>query len=265
MNRSTKPWKYGNLLEYLPENYNPAFRYPVVFFLHGSGEKGSDPTVLMRRLPCQLMEKSFNFPYIILAFQLFEARGGFFKAEWEAIRATVEAYRPTSIHATGYSLGAAGIMNFATYAPIGYFASLGIVAGKPPAGYTVEQFMGPRIKVWHSTDDTSPHKWSYMLNFTKALTAAKIPFSLCQWTDKGHAIDDDAYGMEDANNYFKWLASFMVVHDELTREERLEKVINMALDRFEAQQLDLNLDLAMVEGEDYKLSNLIGDFQKALS
>ena len=35
---------------YLPDNYSPKQKYPVIFFLHGAGERGSDHTTALRTL-----------------------------------------------------------------------------------------------------------------------------------------------------------------------------------------------------------------------
>ena len=63
--------KGGDTLQYrmlLPENFDPAKEYPVLFFLHGSGERGSDNEAqLMHGSKLFLKpEVRKNFPAIVI-------------------------------------------------------------------------------------------------------------------------------------------------------------------------------------------------------
>ena len=44
---SDKYYNFG-YLEYLPEDYDNTKKYPIVFFLHGAGERGEDLDLVAR-------------------------------------------------------------------------------------------------------------------------------------------------------------------------------------------------------------------------
>ena len=56
-------------LLYLPENYesSPDESFPLMLFLHGGGEGGSDVELLKTHGPPKLVEQGESFPFIILA------------------------------------------------------------------------------------------------------------------------------------------------------------------------------------------------------
>jgi predicted peptidase len=55
-----------NYLLYLPKNYNSAKeKFPLLLFLHGSGERGSDLNLVKRHGPPKLIDQGKDFPFIV--------------------------------------------------------------------------------------------------------------------------------------------------------------------------------------------------------
>lgn len=55
-------------LLYLPEEYgNDEKKWPLVLFLHGSGERGSDVNMVKRHGPPKLVERGKSFPFILVS------------------------------------------------------------------------------------------------------------------------------------------------------------------------------------------------------
>jgi len=67
----------GRYLLYLPQDYakNRHKKYPLILFLHGSGERGTDINKVKMHGPPKEIEKGRQFEFIILSPQCDE-RGG---------------------------------------------------------------------------------------------------------------------------------------------------------------------------------------------
>ena len=55
-------------VKYLPKNFNEGEKYPLVFFLHGAGERGDDPDVAVRHGYMKYVrEEGRQYPFIFIA------------------------------------------------------------------------------------------------------------------------------------------------------------------------------------------------------
>src|SRR5262245_7866498 len=66
--RVTKRVKVDYLL-FLPQGYKAKSkeRWPLIFFLHGIGERGSDPWKVKTHGPPKMAEKITNFPFVVVS------------------------------------------------------------------------------------------------------------------------------------------------------------------------------------------------------
>src|SRR5277367_4760562 len=76
------PQKYiyeARYLLYLPEDYNSdtTKKWPLLIFLHGSGESGNDLEKVKVNGPPKLIEQGKKFPFIVVSPQADDARIGF--------------------------------------------------------------------------------------------------------------------------------------------------------------------------------------------
>jgi predicted peptidase len=56
-----------NYLLYLPQNYTDDEKYPLMMFLHGSGERGTDLELVKKHGPPKLIEQGKEFPFIVVS------------------------------------------------------------------------------------------------------------------------------------------------------------------------------------------------------
>jgi predicted peptidase len=120
----------ANYLLFLPEGYglDPAKRWPLILFLHGSGERGTDAWLVAKHGPPKIDTTATNFPFIVVSPQCPDGK------IWSndlllALLDDIEARYPVDTHRvylTGLSMGGFGTWNlglthperFAAMAPI---------------------------------------------------------------------------------------------------------------------------------------------------
>jgi hypothetical protein len=58
-----------NYLLFLPESYgnDPDKKWPLIFFLHGSGERGNNVDMVKRHGPPKIVETQKDFPFIVVS------------------------------------------------------------------------------------------------------------------------------------------------------------------------------------------------------
>ena len=108
-------------LEFLPANYaaNSNDKFPLILFLHGSGERGNDLSKLQHSGPRAYIDKHPDFPAIVLSPQC--PTGSW----WEPLELNdlideaIQKYRvdPDRIYMTGLSMGGFGSWHFAAWYP----------------------------------------------------------------------------------------------------------------------------------------------------
>ena len=124
-------------LLFLPEGYakDEAKRWPLILFLHGAGERGSDVNKVKIHGPPKIVEGKKDFPFIVVSPQCPE------NAWWEPFRllalldAIQAAYRvdPDRVYLTGLSMGGFGTWELAGRAPQRFAAIAPICGGGNPA------------------------------------------------------------------------------------------------------------------------------------
>ncbi|PKL82427.1 MAG: phospholipase [Ignavibacteriae bacterium HGW-Ignavibacteriae-3] len=56
-----------NYLLYLPKNYSDKDKFPLMMFLHGSGERGNNLELVKKHGPPKLIDQGKDFPFIIIS------------------------------------------------------------------------------------------------------------------------------------------------------------------------------------------------------
>jgi predicted peptidase len=129
LNRTIKvTMKY---LLYLPKDYEQKPSWPLMLFLHGSGERGDDLQRVKGSGPPKLIEAGQQFPFIIVSPQC--PKGRF----WEPFELTalldeiVEKYKVDQdrIYVTGLSMGGFGTWALAIHTPNRFAALVPICGG----------------------------------------------------------------------------------------------------------------------------------------
>ena len=123
----------GYLL-YLPKDYETKECWPVVLFLHGSGERGDDLELVKKHGPPKLISEGKQFPFIVLSPQCPK------DATWEPLKLTAlldEVVRNQKVDedqicVTGLSMGGFGTWELAAYSPKRFAAISPICGGGEP-------------------------------------------------------------------------------------------------------------------------------------
>jgi lysophospholipase L1-like esterase/poly(3-hydroxybutyrate) depolymerase len=167
-------------------------RYPLVLFLHGAGERGSDNQAQLRHFPERMVEEEYRkrFPCFLLAPQCPSnsdwapsARGlaqggptseGPTEPMQAAIKALGEVLRdnpidPDRVYLTGLSMGGGGTWDLAVRHPDWFAAAVPICGGGDATG--ADRLAGLPLSVWHGSDDTLvvPGRSQEMVDAIKAV------------------------------------------------------------------------------------------------
>ncbi len=153
--------RYGKgYLLYLPTGYedNPAKTWPLIFFLHGSGDRGDNLFLLAKASPFMFIREKGPLPCIIAAPLLAASRPEFPSLYLEGALAEIQAnYRvdPQRIYLTGLSLGGEATYRlavdqpdtFAALAPLSAFANADTLA-------KIDRIKALPVWAIHGADDT---------------------------------------------------------------------------------------------------------------
>lgn len=141
-------------LVYVPGGPAPAQGWPLVLFLHGAGERGSDLDLVKVHGPPKMVEKGKVLPFILVSPQC-PSDSWWDHVPLAKLLDEVEAGYPvdrTRIYVTGLSMGGYGTWNLACYQPKRFAAIAPICGG----GVSVlARFVLKHMPVWafHSEGD----------------------------------------------------------------------------------------------------------------
>jgi predicted peptidase len=143
----------GYLL-YLPKDYEQKPAWPLMLFLHGAGERGTDLEVVKKHGPPKLIAAGKNFPMIVVSPQCPKDKG------WEphelvalldeiSGKYKVDADR---VYVTGLSMGGFGSWRLAAYAPQ-RLAAIAPICGGGETFWT-RNFVHLPVWAFHGAKDT---------------------------------------------------------------------------------------------------------------
>jgi predicted peptidase len=123
----------GQFLLYLPKNFSPhpAEKYPLLIFLHGSGESGIDIDLLKKHGPPQFLDDRPDFPFIVASPQAPYPPKGFDPEELTIFLEQLLRRLPVDkdrVYLTGFSMGGYGTYRWASAHPE-TFAAIAPVSG----------------------------------------------------------------------------------------------------------------------------------------
>lgn len=196
----------SKFLLYLPQNFaaHGAERYPLLIFLHGSGESGDDIERVKINGPPKFLDSRPDFPFVVVAPQAASAHVGFDVHELNLLLAQVLRRLPIDVdrvYLTGLSMGGRATYRWASSRP-GTFAAIAPIsgAGNPRAGCTLKSvpiwaFHGAKDDVVKTADDEA---------MVQAIKACGGDIKFTVYPELGHAAWEPAY--EDPKLY-AWLLS----------------------------------------------------------
>jgi predicted esterase len=191
-------------LLYLPSAYNKdtVKRWPLVLFLHGSGESGNDISKVKAHGPPQLVEQGKQFPFIVVSPQSEVPSGWDVDQLYKLLQAVKKNYRIDAdrIYLTGLSMGGFGTWALAMKHPE-EFAAIAPVCG---GGDTSNAWKIRNMPVWcfhGALDDVVPIAGSQ--NMVKAVGRWNPKVRFTVYANKDHNSWDTTYNTNDS--LYNWL------------------------------------------------------------
>ena len=133
-------------LVYLPKDYSATNgrRWPLMLFLHGSGERGADLQRVAIHGPLKLVKQGTNFPFIIIAPQCPEKELWQSEPLLQLLDRVTEKYAVDTkrIYLTGLSMGGYGAWRLGLQHPEKFAALVPICGG----GNAIDVILGPGDK-----------------------------------------------------------------------------------------------------------------------
>lgn len=166
-------------LQYLPSGYNKSKSYPLVLFLHGSGQRGSNIDAIRIYGPQMLIDKGKEFPFILISPQCPEYSIWNTSYLYSLINQVKEEHNidTTKIYCTGLSMGGYATWELATRYPKIFAACVPICGG----GNVNEAYKLKDMSIWvfHGVKDnmvpiTESQK---MVDAIKACGGTRIKFT----------------------------------------------------------------------------------------
>jgi predicted peptidase len=191
-----------NYLLYLPEGYGKDDKaWPLMMFLHGAGESGSDLKKVKTHGPPKLVEGKKDFPFIIVSPQ---SPGRGWDAETlNALLDDVIAKHKVDkdrVYLTGLSMGGYGTWTLAAAHPEKFAAIAPICGGGNTAD--AKKLKDMPIWVFHGAKDTTvrPDLSEAMVKALKDAGSDKVKLTI--YPDAGHDSWTETYNNAE---FYEWL------------------------------------------------------------
>jgi predicted peptidase len=192
--------KLGYLL-FLPEGYGKTDQaWPLLLFLHGAGESGTDLARVKIHGPPKLVETKKDFPFIVVSPQS-PGRGWNAETLTALLDEVVAKHKvdPNRIYVTGLSMGGFGTWTLAAATPERFAAIVPICGGGNPAD--AKRLKDLPIWVFHGAKDrTVPLERSEVM--VNALKAAGSNVKFTVYPEAGHDSWTETYNNPEL---YKWL------------------------------------------------------------
>ena len=208
-----KPGQFNiavNYLLYLPQDYDKdtSKMWPLMVFLHGSGEAGSDLQKVKKHGPPKLIEEGKQYPFIVVSPQAPENEGWEPQVVIRMIKGIASEYKVDKerIYLTGLSMGGFGTWNIASKFP-SVFAAIAPVCG---GGDTTQVMKLKHIPVWcfhGAKDDVVNPEQSYRM--VRALKKFNPDVKLTVYPDTKHDSWVPAYNND---SLYTWMLQHKKFH-----------------------------------------------------
>jgi predicted peptidase len=185
----------------LPEDYGEKEAWPLLLFLHGAGERGSDLELVKKHGPPKLISQGKRFPFIVVSPQCPADRW------WEPIEllALLDEIQskhkvdPDRVYVTGLSMGGFGTWELARFAPRRFAAIAPICGGGER--YWMRSIRHLPVWAFHGAkDEAVPLERTTQL--VDELKRANGNVKLTIYPEAGHDSWTETYSSPD---FYKWL------------------------------------------------------------
>ena len=205
-------WKSNNFfnfdyIEYLPENFDSCKKYPLLFYLHGAGERGDDlDSIAMHGYLQYVKEENAEYPFIIIAPQCPDGKywGCFTESLLNFLDFVCEKLPvdKSRVYLTGISMGGTGTYMLAMAAPE-RFAAIAPICGSGICWYAGALKNIPTY-IFHGDCDTVipiTESTTMLKNINLSGGNAKMDI----YNGVGHNAWDYAY---KGDKLYKWMLKF---------------------------------------------------------
>ena len=192
---------------YLPKDFDsdPDKKWPLLIFLHGAGERGSDLKAVHRHGPFREIREGREFPFVVVAPQVPE------DSLWEGHQETlnemlddwIAAYRidPDRVYLTGLSMGAYGAWSWGSLNADRFAAMMPLCGSGDPN--RASRLRGVPVWAFHGDqDDTVPLSGTANMVEKLQSSGGDVRFTVCEGV--GHDCWTETYHREDI---YEWLLS----------------------------------------------------------
>ena len=191
-----------NYLMYLPKDYQKTKdKYPLLIFLHGSGERGSNIELVKKNGVPKLIEDGKDFPFIVVSPQCPDGSWWNSQVINEMLNTIIAENRvdESRIYITGLSMGGYGTWEMITTFPQRFAAAAPICGGGNP---TLARFShGTPVWAFHGgKDEVVPMKQS--LDMIEVLQSVGDDVKLTVYPEAGHDSWTEAYNNPKLYEWF---------------------------------------------------------------
>jgi len=195
----------ANYLLFLPQGYgeDPARRWPLILFLHGAGERGSDLSLVKRHGPPRLAEeRPGDFPFIIVSPQCPEGQTWDVDTLLALLDEVCDQYAVDEdrVYLTGLSMGGMGSFALALAAPQRFAAVAPICGAGNPLQVRPEHARLPFWVFHGEADDVVPAALSAQM--VQALQAVGAPVRFTLYPGVGHDSWTQTYAKPELYQWF---------------------------------------------------------------
>lgn len=191
-------------LLFLPDGYDAKAekKWPLLVFLHGAGERGSDIQKVKVHGPPKIVESDPDFPFVVISPQC--PKDSFWNTEHllALIKSTIKEHNvdPDRVYLTGLSMGGFGSWALAAEAPDMFAAVAPICGGGDPK--TASKLVDIPIWVFHGDADrvVSISGSRKMVDAIKAAGGKNVTFTIYEGV--GHDSWTETYDNEELYEWF---------------------------------------------------------------
>ena len=139
-----------NYLQYVPKDYDTQKdkRFPLMLFLHGAGERGSDVQLVAKHGPFKLVREGHEFPFIIIAPQCPEKQHWQVEPLMQLVAEAEKKFRvdPSRIYVIGLSMGGFGTWDLGMNHPEKFAAIIPMCGGGNGEDIVMSSIDHPELK-----------------------------------------------------------------------------------------------------------------------
>lgn len=193
-------------LLFLPEDYGaPNKTFPIILFLHGSGERGCNPEKLKSFGPFTQVARDTRFPFIILGPVCPNGKWWSDAEVTLSVMALLDkvctdyAIDRDRVYLTGLSMGGFGTWSLAEQYPDVFAAIAPVSGGGNP--YRAKEIKHIPVMIFHGQNDRNVPVWQAQ-QMAMSLTQAGGDAKLMVYPNAGHNIWDQVYSRQQLYAWF---------------------------------------------------------------